>query len=162
QLLRLASTLPSMISLSHEVISPERVISRPTVSLRTSPSPRRGGALRSGGRRIGSGGRIAVPARARSGARGGSVRGLAGAVGARAGPGADRALRLHRDAQIVRRICHFAVLCLGSLPAKHGWDTRSILLKGWRYRRPGQGCGSRRGNSSKMCNIKAVAITGAT
>src|SRR5205814_6514693 len=83
QLLRLASTLPSMISLSQDVISPERVISRPTVSLRTSPSLRRDWAAGSPGRRIGSAGRIAIvsPARARSGERGGIVGGLAGPLG---------------------------------------------------------------------------------
>src|SRR5437764_5946504 len=83
QLLRLASTLPSMISLSQDVISPERVISRPTVSLRTSPSLRRDWAAGSPGRRIGSAGRIAIvsPARARSGERGGIVGGFAGPLG---------------------------------------------------------------------------------
>src|SRR5262249_11183779 len=84
-----------------------------------------------------------------------------------AGSGRDRPGRFHRDAQIVRCISHLAVLCLGSLSAKHGWDTRSLLLKGELHHRPGQGmrprrCGSRRGNASKRCTIKAVAITGAT
>src|SRR5205814_3301759 len=89
QLLRLASTLPSMISLSQDVISPERVISRPTVSLRTSPSLRRDWAAGSPGRRIGSAGRIAIvsPARARSGERGGIVGGLAGPLGPEFAPG---------------------------------------------------------------------------
>ena len=41
QFCRLASTLPSMTSLSHEFISPDSVISRPTISLRRSASLRR-------------------------------------------------------------------------------------------------------------------------
>jgi hypothetical protein len=60
QLLRLASTLASMISLSQDVISPDRVISRPTVNLRTSPLVRRDWVAGSPGRRIGSAGRIAI------------------------------------------------------------------------------------------------------
>src|SRR6202045_31506 len=71
-----------MISLSQDLLSPDRVISRATVSLRPSPSlGRRVGG--SPGRRIGSAGGIAIvsPARARSGERGGIVGGLAGPLG---------------------------------------------------------------------------------
>ena len=143
QLLRLASTLPSMISLSQEVISPGKgdLAAHRQLADLAVVAPRLGAG--SPGRRIGSGGRIVLPARARSGARGGILRGpWPGRSGPAPTPAPTGRARLHRDAQIVRRICHFAVLCLGSLPAEHGWDTRSTLLKGWRHRRPGQGCGS--------------------
>src|SRR6516165_8621335 len=85
QLFRLASTLPSTISLSQAVISPERVISRPTISLRTSASPRRGWEPESAGRRGASGARITSPGRDSSVARGGIIGGLTGALAP--GPG---------------------------------------------------------------------------
>ena len=75
---RFASTLPSTISRSQEVISPDSVISRPTIRLRASASPRRGlnggaAAGASPARRGGSAARGFSPAaRSGSGVRGGT------------------------------------------------------------------------------------------
>src|SRR5712692_4185921 len=102
QFCRLASTLPSTISLSQELISPDSEISRPTISFLRSLSLRRSAA-------------VGRPGRALSPGRGGS----AGRAGSGARGGGGRARRLHRNTQVIRRVRHLAILCLGSFAAEH-------------------------------------------